>query len=221
VACRGQISEKPPIHPNQNMDQQERFDPQEPNPWFADGRAMRPRVDGTLPYGAMLIEAPQWNHYYLGCRPDVPADRCDQRPEAEVSPVDAVRLPRVYGDGSSLVMDRPFLRRGQERYEIYCTPCHDSAGSGQGIVATRSRGRLNPRNLLEDPVMAMPIGYLYRVISDGKGVMGPYRYQIPPDDRWRIAAYLRALQLAQAEGVDDESSNDDAGAEPSLELDGE
>jgi mono/diheme cytochrome c family protein len=90
---------------------------------------------------------------------------------------------------------RTLLERGHERYEIYCAPCHDRVGSGQGMVVRR--GFRRPPSLHIDRLREAPIGHFFDVISNGFGAMPDYAAQIPPRDRWAIAAYIRALQLSQ------------------------
>jgi mono/diheme cytochrome c family protein len=87
------------------------------------------------------------------------------------------------------------LDRGQQRYAIFCTPCHDATGSGRGMVV--QRGYRQPVSFHADRVRQAPIGHYFDVMTNGLGAMPDYRTQIPPRDRWAIAAYIRALQLSQ------------------------
>jgi len=87
------------------------------------------------------------------------------------------------------------LDRGQERYNVYCSPCHDRTGTGNGMVV--QRGYRQAASFHIDRLRAIPPGYIFDVISNGFGVMPDYRMQIPADDRWRIVAYIRALQLSR------------------------
>jgi hypothetical protein len=98
-------------------------------------------------------------------------------------------------------LDRQVLDRGRERFEIYCTPCHDRTGSGRGIVV--QRGYKQPRSFHTEEVRNMPVGYYFQVISNGFGVMPPYLAQVSPRDRWAITAYIRVLQLSQNAAVND------------------
>jgi mono/diheme cytochrome c family protein len=93
-------------------------------------------------------------------------------------------------------MTSALLQRGRERYGIYCAPCHGLDGAGQGIIP--ARGFPRPPDLRSDPVRALSSGQLVQVIGDGYGVMYAYGDRVPPADRWAIAAYIRALQLAAA-----------------------
>jgi mono/diheme cytochrome c family protein len=86
------------------------------------------------------------------------------------------------------------LERGQQRYDIFCTPCHGKAGNGDGPVV--QRGFPRPPDFHDDALRRAPSRHFFDVITDGYGVMFPYGSRIPPADRWAIVAYIRALQLA-------------------------
>jgi len=94
-----------------------------------------------------------------------------------------------------LPLTKELLQRGQERYGIFCQPCHGIQGDGQGMVAMR--GMKHPPSFHQDRLRAEPNGYIYDVITNGFGAMYSYSVQIPPRDRWAIIAYLRALQLSR------------------------
>jgi mono/diheme cytochrome c family protein len=87
------------------------------------------------------------------------------------------------------------VARGQQRYNIFCTPCHGLTGDGNGFVTTR--GYRRPPTLHSDRLRAAPVGHFFDVITNGFGAMYDYSAQIPPRDRWAIIAYIRALQLSQ------------------------
>ncbi len=173
LGCQEEIKKKGPIHPNWNMDQSERIDPQEPAPTdiFADGRGMRTPVEGTVAVG-MLRED---DHLWRG----------------KVDGEFAKALP------PSLELDAALLARGQERYDIYCAPCHDKAGTGNGTVA--GRGITQPPTFHSAYLKGFPVGQLFDVITNGVRTMPPYASQIPAEDRWAIATYVRALQVAGVE----------------------
>jgi len=172
AGCRGQVSRKPPIHLNPNMDNQERFDSQEPNPFFSDHRAMRPEVPGTVAVGSLKDDP----HLYRG--------------ELDGRPADTLPVP----------VDHTLLRRGRERYGIYCTPCHDGSGTGDGIIVRN--GMLPPPSLHEPRLRSMRAGQIFQTISLGVRNMPPYAAQIPAKDRWAIVAYVRALQLSRDAAID-------------------
>jgi mono/diheme cytochrome c family protein len=87
------------------------------------------------------------------------------------------------------------LQRGQQRFTIFCTPCHGQTGDGNGMIP--QRGFTRPPTYHSDRLRNAPVSYFYNVITGGLGAMYPYNDRIPPDDRWRIVAYIRALQLSQ------------------------
>jgi mono/diheme cytochrome c family protein len=174
AGCRGQVSKKPPIHFNQNMDQQRRFDAQEPNPFFADGRAMRPRVAGTVPYGSLKAD----DHLYRG----------------KAGGAFATTLPQRDEQGRPLLLDMALLERGRERYTIYCQPCHDAAGTGNGVVV--ERGMMQPPSFHDERIRALPVGQLVDIIGNGVRNMPSYAAQVRLRDRWAIAVYVRALQVS-------------------------
>ncbi len=94
-----------------------------------------------------------------------------------------------------LPLTKELLQRGQERYGIFCTPCHGLQGDGQGMVAMR--GMKHPPSYHQERLRAEPNGYYYDVVTNGFGAMYGYSAQIPPRDRWAIIAYVRALQLSR------------------------
>jgi mono/diheme cytochrome c family protein len=168
AACRGQVSEEPPIRPIRHMVQQPRFDTQEANALFPDGRAMRPRVPGTVVAGQPRDD----DFRYRGL--------VDGRP--------AATLP--------VPLTPQLLQRGRERFNIYCAACHDAAGTGRSVVAQRGL-QPPPPSFHDDRLRGEPVGHFFQVITKGVRTMPSYAAQVPPDDRWAIAAYLRALQLSQ------------------------
>jgi mono/diheme cytochrome c family protein len=90
------------------------------------------------------------------------------------------------------------LKRGKERFEIFCTHCHGATGDGKGMIALRGLElRRPPATYHTDRLRQMPIGHFFDVMTNGFGAMYPYSYRVEPDDRWAIAAYIRALQKSQ------------------------
>ena len=92
-------------------------------------------------------------------------------------------------------LTRKLLSRGRQRFEIFCTPCHDRTGGGQGMVVRR--GYRPPPSLHVERLRDAPVGHFYDVMTRGLGAMPDYAQQIPPEDRWAISAYVKALQLSQ------------------------
>lgn len=183
TGCRERISRKPPVHLNQNMDNQFKYTAQASSELFADGRAMRPQIEHTVAWGRsdrdradFLAEDP---HYYSG--------RASNAKDAAF----ASSFP------AQVEVDRALLDRGQERYQIYCTPCHGEAGYGDGVVTTR--GPMAPTSYHTDASRSKTDGEMFHIITNGtdNGNMGPYAHQVPVHDRWAIVAYIRALQESQ------------------------
>ncbi|MBK8980571.1 MAG: cytochrome c [Planctomycetes bacterium] len=173
-SCRGGISEKPPIHPVLDMDFQPKVKAQMASdfPGFADQRGMRTPPAGTLASDA-LGEAPL--HVFKDA-----AGNYVSNP-----------LPATRDD----------VLRGQERFNVYCSACHDRSGAGQGLVLQRARvsspaafNYLLPDLGAEPRLRDSADGYFYEVITQGKGTMPAYGHQIPVRDRWCIVHYLRVLQ---------------------------
>ncbi len=96
------------------------------------------------------------------------------------------------------------LTRGQERFNIYCSPCHGELGDGNGMIAKRGFNiKIPPRNYHTDRLRSLPLGHFFDVITNGDGAMTPRAFQVEPNDRWAIAAYIRVLQYSQHAEVSD------------------
>lgn len=163
--ARGCASSRPPIHPNPNMDYQEKSQPFEASRFFYDGVAMRLPVPGTVARGTTWVG------------------------DAFVTGRDAAgefvaRMP--------VEQDPALLERGAQRFGIYCAPCHDPRGYGAGILF--NRGGIATTSLHDPRVRELPDGEIFDVISNGLGLMPSYRYPIPAADRWAIIAHVRRLQ---------------------------
>lgn len=175
VGCRSETSAQPPIMLERNMFQQQRYNPQARSKFFTDGRTMRTPVAHT------------------------------QSRDFETAPEIA---DGELADGSGYVLSTPdsvvaqlggiagSVKRGQERYNIYCRPCHDATGAGHGTVI--KRGMAQPPTFHDERVRHMPDGQLFATISHGVRNMPAYNYSIPVNDRWAIVSYVRALELSQA-----------------------
>ena len=162
---RGSTSENPPIHLNPNMDDQPKYMAQAESGYFADGRTMRMPVEGTVARNELFADM----SYYFG--------KNENGDFIIVSPA---------------VVDDQLLQRGKQRYNIYCTPCHNTNGDGKGIVI--SKGFLPPPNFHQDKYRNYPDGQIFDVISNGFRNMPSYKHQIPVHDRWGIVAFVRVLQ---------------------------
>jgi hypothetical protein len=150
------------------MHNQPKYKPLRATAFFADGSSARPLVEGTVPRGALQADTA----FYTG--------KSGNAPVAE--------LP--------MAVTAQLLDRGQERYNIFCTPCHDAAGTGRGMVV--QRGYRQPPSFHDERLRTAPVGHFYDVMTSGFGAMPDYRAQVPPEDRWAIVAYIKALQLSQS-----------------------
>lgn len=153
-----------------DMWHQPKLKPQSANNFFADGKTDRPLVMNAVPVGYLRDN----EAFYTG--------KMANKPVAQ--------LP--------VPLTRELLQRGQERYNVFCSPCHGKVGDGHGMIAERGLAlRRPPATFHTDRLRGMPVGYFYDVITNGFGVMYSYASRIPPEDRWAIAAYVRVLQLSQ------------------------
>jgi mono/diheme cytochrome c family protein len=184
LAAKARLSQSPQprIHPVLDMDKQERFKSQQPNFAFADTRALRPQVTGTIARG----DPPDDPHFY----------------EGKVNGEWATTFP------PQVQITVAFVRRGQQRFNIYCTPCHGLGGAGDGIISARAikletPGWVAPLALIDQTVRDREHGHIFNTITHGIRTMPPYGDQIPPADRWAIIAYVRALQLSQNAKVEE------------------
>jgi mono/diheme cytochrome c family protein len=178
--CQGSTSSKPPVHINPNMDFQEKFEAQEVNTFFADSRAMRAPVQGTVARGYLKAD----NALYRG--------RTDA---GELLPINPLRVTTE------------LMERGQERFEIFCAVCHGSAGDGQGIIMTGNYGYVPAPTFHTTGLRALPDGHFFNAMTVGIRTMPSYASQIPVKDRWAIVAYIRALQRSQYASASDVSES--------------
>lgn len=172
--CRGNPSSEPPIHWQRNMFTQDKAKSQRENTFFDDHRAMRPLVEGTLSQ-------------------DAPIDLTSFHTGKDEQGQPVVHFPK------EVSVDLEFVKRGQQRYGIYCAPCHGQAGYGDGAVIERANkyARWVPTSYYDDKVMKRSVGELFGIVTNGTGTMPSYAYQVPVADRWAIVAYVRALQKSQ------------------------
>lgn len=183
AGCRGQTSKESPIVGIRNMYDQPKFDIQEEqeDKLFEDGRTMRPIVADTV-----------------SREREIDIRYAEGRTEDNSAWVLTIPDAMVKRSGGWDKM----VQRGQDRYNIFCAPCHDASGSGNGLVKKRAAASgataFAPVSLHQDRLRHMPDGQLFATISNGKNNMPPYGWQMVPEDRWAIVAYVRALQLSQA-----------------------
>ncbi len=187
VLCLGLI-----VGCGQNMYHQPRYDPLEQSEFFPDGRSSRHLVEGTVARGQLqddpqLYEGQSGGEQDAGNQGDGEQNNQDQNGENQRggAPVDVFPFP----------ITEEVLVRGQRRYNAFCAPCHGRSGNGDGMIV--ERGFSPPPSLHTDRLRDAPVGHYFDVITNGFGRMYAYDYQIPPEDRWAIIAYIRALQLSQ------------------------
>jgi len=152
-----------------DMHDQPRFKPLAKSDFFADMRASRAPVENTVARGQLNEDT----YFYTGKIGSNPGDYMP----AEVP------------------VNQATLERGRERFDIYCAPCHSRLGDGNGMVP--QRGYRHPPSYHQERLRKAPLGYFFDVMTNGFGAMPDYAMQITPEDRWKIVAYIRALQLSQ------------------------
>jgi Cytochrome C oxidase, cbb3-type, subunit III len=160
----------------QDMQNQPKFIPLRSNTFFPDQRSGRNPVRGTVPrLDNAVLDAEQLdpNSYYL-----------------------SGKHGNAYGNELPFPLTREVMERGQQRYNIYCAPCHARVGDGNGMIV--QRGFKHPPSFHEQRLRNVPVGYIYEIMSNGLGAMPDYSSQVKQADRWAIAAYIKALQLSQS-----------------------
>ena len=157
----------------QKMANQARYDPLESSDFFQDGMSARPRVAGTVARG-----------------------------EISGDPFfDTGRINGQVADGFPMPVTIELINRGHNRFDVYCSQCHGRVGDGNGMIP--SRGYRRPPSFHTATLRTATSGHFFDVMTNGFGAMPPYGKIIPPQDRWAIAAYIRALQLSQSATVAD------------------
>jgi mono/diheme cytochrome c family protein len=157
----------------QDMHDAPRYNPLRASTFFANGSSARTLVANTVPRGFVHED----RHLYEGI--------------VDGKPADTFPFP----------ITEDVMRRGQERFNIFCAPCHGRTGEGNGMIV--QRGFRKPPSYHEDRLRNAPVGYFFDVMTHGFGAMQDYSAQVPVADRWAIAAYIRALQLSQRSTIDD------------------
>lgn len=160
-----------------DMQDQPKYKPQRPSEFFADGRSGRPELEGTVARGEMKDDAA----FYEG--------KNEKGDDVDVFPV---------------AVDKAFIERGHQRFDIYCAPCHGRLGNGLGMIVRR--GFKQPPSYHIDRLRNAPVGHFYDVISNGYGAMLNYAAQVQPRDRWAIVAYIRALQYSENANINELSA---------------
>jgi mono/diheme cytochrome c family protein len=157
----------------EDMQNQPYYRPLRESDFYADKRSERPLIAGTVSREHLDADT----YFYTG------------------------KIGSNDGDFMPFAVTADVMARGQQRFNIYCAPCHGEAGDGNGMIV--QRGYKHPPSYHIDRLRKAPIGYFFDVMTNGFGAMSDYAEQVPPKDRWAIAAYIRALQLSQHAGPDD------------------
>jgi mono/diheme cytochrome c family protein len=150
-----------------DMHNQPRYKPLAATDFFGDGRSARPAIEDTVARGQLRVDAARFT--------------------GKVNGKDVDFMP--------IQITKADVARGQERFNIYCSPCHGQLGNGHGMIV--SRGLRQPPSYLDPRLVQAPIGHFFDVMTNGYGSMYSYASRVAVDDRWRIAAYIRALQMSQ------------------------
>ena len=151
----------------EDMQNQPYYRPLRENDFYADKRSARPIIQGTVARGHLEADT----YFYTG------------------------KIGSNDGDYMPFPVTAEVMARGQQRFNIYCAPCHSELGDGNGMIV--QRGFKHPPSYNTERLRKAPIGYFFDVMTNGFGAMPDYAEQVPPQDRWAIAAYIRALQLSQ------------------------
>jgi len=159
---------------HKDMYDQPRYEPYAESSFFKDGTSFRAPVAGTIARGELRAD----RHRFFG----------------------KTRDGKDVEDFPAPVTEQT-MKRGQERFNIYCSPCHGATGDGRGMIVRR--GLTPPPSFRLDRLREAPVGHYFDEISNGYGSMYPYNYRVPVDDRWAIIAYIRALQYRTSAKVDD------------------
>jgi mono/diheme cytochrome c family protein len=193
---RSKRSELPRVHLIQDMDNQPKLRAQAVSEIFADGRAERPHVEGTVARGGLRLD----EHFHRGI---VDGQWATDFPEAAP-------------------LSRELIARGENRFNIYCAPCHSPSGNGQGMVAQRAavlqqQGKapawVAPKAIYDPTAIVRPVGELFNIVTNGINTMSGYGPQIPEADRWAIVAWVKVLQRSQVASWNEISAGDRASLE--------
>ncbi|MEI8340681.1 MAG: cytochrome c [Verrucomicrobiota bacterium] len=190
---RGEKGTKPPIQIFNDMKWQPRYDAQHESRFYADGRAARPPVPGTVPLGYVSPKS----YYTTGANNNAAVEAPGAFSDAP-DYFNTGKFGDVYGDGipsGAGEITPVFIARGQERFNVNCAPCHGATGAGNGIV--KQLGLSTVANLHDARIRTMPDGQIFNTITNGKNTMGAYGSNVTVEDRWAIISYLRALQRSQ------------------------
>jgi mono/diheme cytochrome c family protein len=192
MGFRGVKTPDSPIIIFPDMDFQAKYKPQMSSKFFADGRADRNPVPGTVPYGRATEMVGKDGKITLADPAFLGAD--DFRYAGK-------KADGSFARGFPIEVTETLVRRGQNRFQIYCQPCHGALGDGNGI--TKQYGMIATPSYHDDRIRKMAEGEIFNTITHGKNTMMPYGDKLTADDRWAVIAYVRALQRAHHASLDD------------------
>jgi mono/diheme cytochrome c family protein len=180
VNARVSTSKKPRVHFVHDMDHQQKYKPQQPNAAFADGRAMRPPIPGTVARGELMAD----DHLYRG------------------------KIDGKWATTFPMPVTTELMDRGRKRFEVFCASCHGLSGDGRGPVSVKAdeleQGTWTPPSSYHtDTIRKREVGHLFNTIGNGLRNMPAHGPQISHADRWAIVAYIRALQRSQNAPIED------------------
>ncbi|HLK56255.1 MAG TPA: cytochrome c, partial [Chthonomonadaceae bacterium] len=171
--------------------------PQAESDFFADGVSSRPPVPHAVARGDLRTDDAYWRG---ATGREVVAGQPAGLKYINEIPDAVYNAPEFKSDSKETSLVK-ILKRGQDRFNIFCSPCHSRVGDGEGMIAKRglnaAMGKRPPGNYHTDRLRKMPLGYFYDVMTNGYGTMTPRAFQVEHNDRWAIAAYIRVLQLSQ------------------------
>jgi len=186
----------------QDMQDQPRMKPFRSSTFFRDGVSSRPPVPGTVPRGFLRADKEFFTGKKSGPQSETLRPSAQATPVAQVSPSTTGAAPAqgaaAYPDDVEvfpIAITENVLKRGKERYEIFCSACHGLTGYGDGMIVRR--GFRRAASFHSDALRQAPVGHYFDAVTNGWGAMPSYATQIPVQDRWAIVAYIRALQLSQ------------------------
>ena len=175
-----------------DMQDQPKMKPYRGTRFFADGSSGRPPVQGTIPRGFLRTDTEYYTGKKIGATPIASPAASPVAGQALAGPVNA--FPDDV-ETFPFPVTEDTVKRGRERYDIFCSVCHGMTGNGDGMVVRRGFRRAASFN--DDRLRQAPVGHFFDAITNGWGAMPSYASQIPVQDRWAIVAYIRALQLSQ------------------------
>jgi mono/diheme cytochrome c family protein len=219
---RAGFSDLPRWHVWFDMDFQPKKKPQQSTTVFADGRTMRPQVEGTIARGQLSEQDP----FYLGWDPSKVSAISSESgtlvsfQDSASPPSDGGSVAAPTDGGGSPALNLPWLtqlpiianedhiRLGKTKYEIYCAACHGYSGFGDGLVAKRAASLMQdtwapPTSLHADRVQKQPVGQIFHTITKGQGKMAPYASSLTPKERWAVVLYVKALQRSRNASIED------------------